>query len=252
MFVVSYVIIFAFHPEIDINRIIIERSFGHSRERLARLSYLTREQLDFKDNETLLQLRDCALAVAEKKSKIAISKMFSTKLKFASDCQLKWFNKKFKSNGLKLSNEEKRKYEIKHPIDWMQDRCCLCHFPLEINPTSFDVNENTMLYTDFIIFRKHKFLRNIFSSEELLKTDALKDLKTFHEKFVTFLRIAVFLQNAFKINEEFDECFGDNLLEFCGNNCADCSDFGEIKELISDVKIKNKSNTKVLKLFIRD
>ena len=80
MFVVSYVIIFAFHPEIDINRVIIERSFGHSRERLARLSYLTREQLDFKGNETFLQLRDCAPAVAEKKSKIAISKMFSLQI----------------------------------------------------------------------------------------------------------------------------------------------------------------------------
>ena len=33
MFAVSYVIIFAFDPELDINRVIIERSLGHSRER---------------------------------------------------------------------------------------------------------------------------------------------------------------------------------------------------------------------------
>ena len=63
-------IIFAFHPELESNRVIIERSFGHSCERLTSLSYLTREQLKFKDNKTLLQLRDCALAVPEIKTKL--------------------------------------------------------------------------------------------------------------------------------------------------------------------------------------
>ena len=85
MFVVSYVIIFAFHPELDIDRVIIDRSFGHSRERLTSLNFLTREQLQFKDSKTLLQLRDCALAVAEKKNKIVISETFSIELKFAAD-----------------------------------------------------------------------------------------------------------------------------------------------------------------------
>ena len=53
-FAVSYVIIFPFHPELDSNRVIIERTFGHSCERLTSLSYLTREQLKFKYNKTLL------------------------------------------------------------------------------------------------------------------------------------------------------------------------------------------------------
>ena len=88
--------------------------------------------------------------------------MFSTELKFAADCLLKWFNRKFKSNNLELSNEEKRKYEINHSIGWKQDRCGLCPFLLEINPTSFDADNKTMSYADFIIFKQHKFLRNIF------------------------------------------------------------------------------------------
>ena len=95
---------------------IIERSFGHSRKKLPSLNYLTREQLDFKDNKTLLQLRDCVLAVADKKNKVAISEMFSTELKFAVDCLQKWFNKKFKSNNSVLSNDIKRKYEVEHSI----------------------------------------------------------------------------------------------------------------------------------------
>ena len=63
-------IIFPFHPQLDSNRVIIERSFGHSCERLTSLSYLTREQLKFKDNKTLLQLKHCALAAAEIKTKL--------------------------------------------------------------------------------------------------------------------------------------------------------------------------------------
>ena len=132
-----------------------------------------------------------------------------------------------------------------------EDRCCLCPLTLEINRASFDMDESKMSYADFIIFKEHKFLRNIFSSDELSKTDALKDLKTFLEKFVNILKIAVFLQNSFKINEEFHECFDDGLLDFCRNNYTDRSDFGERKELIGDMKIKNKSNTKILKFTLQ-
>ena len=64
---VSYVIIFAFHPYLDIKRIIIERSFGHSIQKLTTIDYLTSEQLKYSDTTTLKQLRDCAISVASKK-----------------------------------------------------------------------------------------------------------------------------------------------------------------------------------------
>ena len=66
MFAVSYVKIFAFRRELDIDRVIIERTFGHSREKLTSLNHLTREQLEFKDRAALLKLRDCVLAVTNK------------------------------------------------------------------------------------------------------------------------------------------------------------------------------------------
>ena len=78
MFVVSYVIIFTFHLELEIDKVIIERSFGHSEYTPNSLNYLTVNQLNFKNNKTLLQLRDCALNVARKKSKLAIPEMFTT------------------------------------------------------------------------------------------------------------------------------------------------------------------------------
>ena len=55
MFAVLYVMVFAFHPDHQgIDCVITERSFGNAREELTILNYLTSEQLDFKDNETLL------------------------------------------------------------------------------------------------------------------------------------------------------------------------------------------------------
>ena len=104
MFAASYVTIFAFHPDLDIDHVIIERSFGHSRKKLRSLNYLTCEQLNFKDNKMLLQLRDCVLTVAAKITKLQFSEMFTTELKFAADCLLKWFHEKLKSNNSELSN----------------------------------------------------------------------------------------------------------------------------------------------------
>ena len=83
--------------------------------------------------------------------------MFTTELKFAEDCLLKWFNKKYKSKNLELSNEKKkkRKYEVEYLIDWEKGRCCLCKFPLIINPTKFDVSLENISYSDFIILKEH-------------------------------------------------------------------------------------------------
>ena len=100
MFAVSCVITFTFHPELEIDKVIVERSFGHSEYALTSLNYLTVDQLNFKNNKTLLQFRDCTLNVARKKSKLAIAEMFTTELKFAGDCLLKLFNKKYKSQNL--------------------------------------------------------------------------------------------------------------------------------------------------------
>ena len=47
------------------------------------------------------------------KSKLAIAEMFTTELKFAGDCLLKWFNKKYKSKNLELRNEKKKKKKKK-------------------------------------------------------------------------------------------------------------------------------------------
>ena len=53
MFVVSYTLIFAFHPKLNLNRVIVQRSFGHSLLKLATVDYLTKDQLKFVDKDLI-------------------------------------------------------------------------------------------------------------------------------------------------------------------------------------------------------
>ena len=207
---VSYVIIFAFHPDLDMKHIIIERSFGHSIQKRTTIDYLTSEQLKYSDTTTLKQLRDCTISVASKKNKIAISEMFSIELKFASDCLINWFNSKFKNENLQLSNNKKRNYEVENPINWETDKCWICNFPLHINPRTPNAVKEKMSYGDFIIQKEHTFLRNIFSKEELMLSDAIKNIESFHENFSKFLQIVDYLQQSI------------NSIVFCNKFCDDC------------------------------
>ena len=78
MFPVSYIITFAFHPDLNIDRLIVERSFGHDLLRLANVEYLNRDMLAFADSITMTQLQDCTIRVSQRKIEQAMSEMFST------------------------------------------------------------------------------------------------------------------------------------------------------------------------------
>ena len=132
MFAVSYTITFAFHPDLHIDCLIIEDSFGHSLEKPADLSYLTRKQHKFKNEKTTIQLKNCTLAVYVRNSKIAISEMLTTQLKFAVNCLLKWFNAKFKLTNLDLSDNEKRKHKIEYSMIGRTAIAVFPHFLLKI------------------------------------------------------------------------------------------------------------------------
>ena len=53
MFVVSYVIVVAFHPDLKFKKVICKRSYGHSLHKLNSLSYFTEDQLKFCNTVTL-------------------------------------------------------------------------------------------------------------------------------------------------------------------------------------------------------
>ena len=98
--------------------------------------------------------------------------MFSTELKFVSDCLLKWFYKKHMK--LELDKEEKINYKISNPSDSEKDSCFICDFLLELRIKGANLRESEMAYSDFIIRKEHMFLRNIFSNEEINKSEKIE------------------------------------------------------------------------------
>ena len=243
---VSYAIILAFHPSYDFKRVIIERSFGHPLKKLATIDYLTTEQLNFKDEITLKQLRDAALEVHQKSKKNAIAEMFSIELKFASDCLLKWFYSKYKKTELSLS--EKKNYEIHNPIDWENGKCQICTFPLDVKPSE-KINDKEMTYGDFIIQKEHKFLRNVLSEEQLAKSNAIHNLQSFHDTFKKYLRICIYADDSLKTLNEFHECPHEELIDYITEN-LEIENFEELKDAISAVKVKSISKISKFKIQI--
>ena len=144
MFAVFYAIIFAFYPDLSFEGLIIERSFGHLLDKLTTLDYLTRDQMQFLNKKTLLQLRDTAYNVHTRKDKLAISKMFNIELKFEADALLKWFNAKIKSKNLEVDHTENTKFQHENPINWEKDKCCICNLPIDVNPRSLEYEETDM------------------------------------------------------------------------------------------------------------
>ena len=74
MLVVSYVMIVAFNPLLNIDKILIERSYAHSTNELTNISYLTNEQLQFPKPELIKQLYDIAVTVSKRESKCSVLK----------------------------------------------------------------------------------------------------------------------------------------------------------------------------------
>ena len=95
MFVLSYTLIFAFHPKLNLNRVIVQRCFDRSLLKLTMVDYLTEDQLKFVDKNFRNQLKDCATNVPKRRCKNVAAEIFAIDLKFASNYLLKRFNRKF-------------------------------------------------------------------------------------------------------------------------------------------------------------
>ena len=173
MFAVSYAIIFAFHPNLNFERVIIDYSFDRSLDKDTTLGFLSRDKMQLLNRNTLLQLRDTAYNASTRKDKLAISTLFNIELKFATDALLKWFNAKINSKNLEVDLTEKNKFQNENPIDWEKGKWCICNLPTDVNPRSLEYEETDISYFDFLITKEHAFLRNIFSHEELNKSPSI-------------------------------------------------------------------------------
>ena len=103
--------IVAFHPKLDLDRIIIQRSFVRSIEQLATLDYFTREQISYVETDLTKMLKNMAFEVSKRKCKNSIGKMFSIESAVVKRTLLKWFNQKFKRQFEKINSIAKLRYE---------------------------------------------------------------------------------------------------------------------------------------------
>ena len=95
--------IIAFHPELNLERIIIYQSFAHSLDQLTTLNYLTREQIAYIEPYLINMLRDVAFEITKRKCKNSLGQMFSIEYPLVKKTLLKWFNMTFKIRFEKLN-----------------------------------------------------------------------------------------------------------------------------------------------------
>ena len=69
--------IVSFHPALQLDGIIVCRSFPHSLEELTTLEYFTQEQITFIEPHLISMLKDMAFEVAKRKCKNSLGQMFS-------------------------------------------------------------------------------------------------------------------------------------------------------------------------------
>ena len=162
-FVMSYVIIVAFHPHFNFDRIVVQRSMCHPKDELTSVNYLSREHFDFKPPELIKQLYNQALHVSKRTSENALAVMFGVELAFVKKTLLAWFNKKVSAPFKRLHEKIIKEYEKENKFCWSQERkCVICKMPLRPIFSLPNTPDSEMYYGDFIIRYEYKFLRNNF------------------------------------------------------------------------------------------
>ena len=237
MSVVSHVMIVAFHPALNLERVIIYRSFAHMLDQLSNIDYLSREQISFIDNYLIHMLKDCARDVAKRQCKNSLGQMFSVESALVKKTLLKWFNAKFKRTFSCIKPITKLRFESENKINWQTDKCVLCKFPIKLQPTNSQTPSSAMTYGDFIIRFEHTFLRNIYSEEQLLSAGHTKTLQNYYDIFQKYIQIFVGLLALLNRNQR-TNFINDEIEEFVDEEFPD-EKIQEIKNAINKTEIKN-------------
>ena len=155
-------------------------------------------------------------------------------------------NRKFKSQYLQISPFNKFRYEISFPIDWRNDKCVICKFPLKVEPTNYQTPDDEMTFGDFTIRYKHKFLRTIYTKEQIDYSSDVKDLQSYYKTFQKFIHISIGLLSMlnhynkndtlnYEVQEFIQDIFNDDPID-------------DIKNHIMKTEIKNPLSTSYKKV----
>ena len=61
----------------------------------------------------------------------------------------------------------KIRFKKENPINWKTQNCMICRLPLKVGPTNFKTPDDEMSYGDFVIRYEHKFLKKIYTYEQI-------------------------------------------------------------------------------------
>ena len=179
-------------------------------------------------------LKDYACQVSKKKCQSSLARMFSIESAFLKKTPLKWFNYKFKRTFTTINLLKKMKYEMENKVDWQKAKCTICKFPLKLNITQF--NNPKMTFGDYIYRFEYKFLRNIFSEEQLASAEQIRTLENYYNFFEEFIETCVGLL-AF-LNGNHRNFINDSTENFVEEEFSD-ETIPEIKNMIQKIDKKN-------------
>ena len=138
--------------------------------------------------------------------------MFTTETAFVKKKTLiEWFNKKLKSQNLEIDILIKNQNERNNPIDWKNDKCVICKMLLKIDPTNHETPNNAMTDTDFCIIFERKFLRNIYSYDELAQSEHICSIENFYTLYKKFINICISILSIFGTNSNIDDNTNNDL-----------------------------------------
>ena len=113
--------------------------------------------------------------------------MFSAELKFTICLLVKWFNDVFKSRFNELDELKRQKFIRKSPINWSNQKCLICDLKLAVSLCKgYRKSEKLATWYDFIVQKKHLFLRNIYSYDDLKKSKNVITLENFYHPLSFF------------------------------------------------------------------
>ena len=95
-----------------------------------------------------------------------------------------------------------------------------------------------MGYLDFVILKKHKYLRNILSESKLKEPATLKSSNSYNDVLTRFVKITILL-TLFNLSDS-DLIVNKNLQRFCQTGCSEHDNFNELLNHVK--KNRHKGN----------
>ena len=212
MYVISYCMIVAFHPSLNLPHMFLYRAYDQTKyelESMVHFSVVQKEFFTFSENfkrKTLKQLQDTVLSVCNRMRETALAEMFNIELKFTVDCLRNWVDK---NKVLELDEKQKNDYLQNNK----PDLCCICDFSMDSRAPHG--------WFEHICKAEHLFLENLYETREM-----------FHMGILDF---DIFFGKVAKILDKTDE-FCESIKREHLENIVGGNDNTEIKEIIEKIK----------------